>query len=398
MNCPNCNTSIPDGSRFCDYCNTALPSIPLRPSAANRHLEANDNSGATQNSHNDNSTTIITTKHDRRNSGLILFGFVVVVALFLAFVIGFPFFQRQESVRIAAEASATEAARAAATEARLFVLATETAVAQIATAAYAPTATQQALATRYAQGVAASNIGDWKLAYASFRDVFDIDPNYEDVQAQIVAVGSKLTPTATAIPTHTPIPTSTPIPSDTPVPPSPTTTATPTPVPTDTATATATSTPVPTSTPRLSTATATPSATASPTATPLPSSTNTPQITPAPPVTGTQGAENAADPCVIVITATGVGFPPESASTVAQRRNLAIRAADADGKRKLAEWVSGVDIEAVTVVQDGVVEMDVIRQIVSAKLKGVETTSQNYNDTTGEAIVELTLTIECPTS
>lgn len=121
--------------------------------------------------------------------------------------------------------------------------ATATAIAQ-ATASAAPTATAKALEAHYEKGLAHINLEEWTEARKELKTVFDVDPNYQDVQAQLAQVNAeiaKLTPTATPTPTITSTPKNTPTPTVT-VTFVPSPTATPKPFPT----ATYTRTPLPT--------------------------------------------------------------------------------------------------------------------------------------------------------
>jgi len=93
------------------------------------------------------------------------------------------------------------------------------------------TATAQALAALYARGQGLMNLGRWAEAAVALQAVFDVDPNYEDVQRLLVTTSAKQTPTPTPTPTPAP-PTPTPLPpTPTPAPPSPTHVP-PTPTPT----------------------------------------------------------------------------------------------------------------------------------------------------------------------
>jgi tetratricopeptide (TPR) repeat protein len=84
-----------------------------------------------------------------------------------------------------------------------------------ATAAVGPTATAAALEMRYQRALGLVNLKQWVEAQAELRAIFDIDPNYRDVQAQLTltnAEAAKLVPTSTP----TPLASQTPIPSPTP--------------------------------------------------------------------------------------------------------------------------------------------------------------------------------------
>ncbi|MEZ4580369.1 MAG: hypothetical protein R3A10_01720 [Caldilineaceae bacterium] len=64
------------------------------------------------------------------------------------------------------------------------------------------TATAIALATRYARGIAAADVGDWTRALLEFSAVFEADPSFADVENRLSAAMAALTPT----PTHTVVP------------------------------------------------------------------------------------------------------------------------------------------------------------------------------------------------
>lgn len=74
----------------------------------------------------------------------------------------------------------------------------------------AATATADALEAHYQKGLGYMNIGWWEEAKAELEQVFEVDPNYKDVQAQLAMVNSevmRLTPTAMPTPSATPTPT-----------------------------------------------------------------------------------------------------------------------------------------------------------------------------------------------
>jgi tetratricopeptide (TPR) repeat protein len=122
------------------------------------------------------------------------------------------------------EATATAVAAARTEQARIDAQATATARIQAtaeaqanatATAEVAPTATLQALEAHYQKGLAHMNLGRWVEAKAELEQVFDVDPNYKEVQAKLAEVEAevaKLTPTATRTPAATSTPTVTPTP------------------------------------------------------------------------------------------------------------------------------------------------------------------------------------------
>ena len=87
---------------------------------------------------------------------------------------------------------------------------TATAMAQAdaqATAAAAPTATAEALEAHYQKGLGYMNMRRWEEAKAELSQVFEVDPNYKDVQAKLMEVEAeiaKLTPAAAPTPIATP--------------------------------------------------------------------------------------------------------------------------------------------------------------------------------------------------
>ncbi len=72
-----------------------------------------------------------------------------------------------------------------------------------ATAQAAATATQQALEVHYQKGVAFMNLGRWDEALTELEQVFQVNPNYKDVQARLAQI---TTERAKAVPTATPTP------------------------------------------------------------------------------------------------------------------------------------------------------------------------------------------------
>ncbi len=128
-----------------------------------------------------------------------------------------------------------ESAAAATVEAQVMATAQAEATAEAqanarATAVAAPTATAEALEVQYQKALGYINMGQWDEAKAELEQVFEVDPNYKDVQAKLAEAEAKLAAIRALIPTAT---------------------LTITPGPSPTALPTATSTPGPTSTPRL---------------------------------------------------------------------------------------------------------------------------------------------------
>lgn len=96
----------------------------------------------------------------------------------------------------------------------------------------------------------------------------------------------------------------------------------------------------------------------------------------------------------VQVTIRGVGFPPADMTNPAQRRQAALLAAEMDAKRNLAVWLAGEDIETVTIVENNQVASDEIRRKVNAYLKGVRVLSQAYDESTGQATVEIAPVVE----
>jgi hypothetical protein len=78
-----------------------------------------------------------------------------------------------------------------------------------------------------------------------------------------------------------------------------------------------------------------------------------------------------------ILTVTGTGVPPERGNA-AQKRLMALRAAQVDGYRQIAEVINGVRVDSETVVKDFVVESDEIRTQVSALVKGAQRGEPRY--------------------
>lgn len=61
-----------------------------------------------------------------------------------------------------------------------------------ATAQAAPVATKQALEAHYLRGIGYINLKQWAQAKGELELVFEVDPNYKDVQAQLALIGERL--------------------------------------------------------------------------------------------------------------------------------------------------------------------------------------------------------------
>lgn len=112
-----------------------------------------------------------------------------------------------------AQAQCTAAAQsatavAATSEAKL--RATDMTIAQV-TAEAAPTATAAALEVRYQRALGLINLEQWSDAQAELEYVFNVDPNFKDVQAQLAEVKTKVAESLSANTSvsPTPMPTST---------------------------------------------------------------------------------------------------------------------------------------------------------------------------------------------
>lgn len=89
-----------------------------------------------------------------------------------------------------------------------------------------------------------------------------------------------------------------------------------------------------------------------------------------------------------IITATGIGSPPEKYYGKPQARPMALRAAQLDAYRNLLEVTKGVRIDSVTLVKDSMVESDMIQSQVSGMVKGAQIVKKEY---LSDGTVEVTL-------
>ena len=89
-----------------------------------------------------------------------------------------------------------------------------------------------------------------------------------------------------------------------------------------------------------------------------------------------------------IVTAVGIGSPPEKYYGKPQARPMALRAAQLNAYRNLLEVVSGVRIDATTVVRDSMVESDLIRSQVNGMVKGTQVIKKEY---LSDGTVEVTM-------
>ena len=89
-----------------------------------------------------------------------------------------------------------------------------------------------------------------------------------------------------------------------------------------------------------------------------------------------------------LVTAVGIGSPPEKYYGKPQARPMALRAAQLVAYRNLLEVVSGVRIDSTTVVKDSMVESDLIRSQVNGMVKGTQIVKKEY---LSDGTVEVTL-------
>ncbi len=93
-----------------------------------------------------------------------------------------------------------------------------------------------------------------------------------------------------------------------------------------------------------------------------------------------------------IMTATGIGSPPEKYYGKPQARPMALRAAQLDAYRNLLEVTKGVRINSVTVVEDSMVTNDMIRSQVDGMVKGAQVIKKEYlSDGTVEVTIAMSL-------
>jgi hypothetical protein len=93
-----------------------------------------------------------------------------------------------------------------------------------------------------------------------------------------------------------------------------------------------------------------------------------------------------------LLTAVGIGAPPERFYGKPQARPMAMRAAQVDAYRKLLEVANGVRVDATTMVRDYAVENDVVRTQVEGMVRGARIVKTDYlSDGTVEVTVQMPL-------
>ena len=114
-------------------------------------------------------------------------------------------------------ATATAEAIAQAEQAQADAQATATAQARATATAQAvsATATATTVETHYQRGLAYINLEKWAEAQVELQAVFEIDPNYKDIQTQLAEVEARLAEIRALTPPVTPVPTRTPTPPPT---------------------------------------------------------------------------------------------------------------------------------------------------------------------------------------
>lgn len=96
-----------------------------------------------------------------------------------------------------------------------------------------------------------------------------------------------------------------------------------------------------------------------------------------------------------IVTAVGIGAPPEKSSSPGQARAMAERAAFAVAIRNLLEVVKGVRVDSATLVENAIVKDDVIKTRVTGLVKGAQVIKKEVQPDGGvEVTVGVSLTGE----
>ena len=96
----------------------------------------------------------------------------------------------------------------------------------------------------------------------------------------------------------------------------------------------------------------------------------------------------------IRIVVTGVGKAPDTESNLVLRERMAILAAEADADRNYAKWKEGVRLDAVTIIGQGAVITDTIREIVQAHVYPGNVIEQHYDEATDSVIIKVEYIID----
>ena len=96
----------------------------------------------------------------------------------------------------------------------------------------------------------------------------------------------------------------------------------------------------------------------------------------------------------VYVRVEGIGAAPVTEKNEVLRERLALLAATVNAKSQLAEWISGAEIEAVTIVDQGVLTTNVIRQTVKAQVPPSRTVEERYDRKTGIAYVILEMAVD----
>jgi hypothetical protein len=90
---------------------------------------------------------------------------------------------------------------------------------------------------------------------------------------------------------------------------------------------------------------------------------------------------------------TGIGLAPEGESNRTRREQSALRSAQLVADRNFVQWVNGAELESVTIVEQGTLTTDEIREIVRGRVFGGTVIEEKYDDITGTAEVTMEYTV-----